>query len=123
VQAGAIVTLLLIGASLLISVLEQLRERKKLLAVLVAFGTRRSTLAQSVLYQTAIPVVLGLVLAMAGGLSLGAMLLAMLSRPVAVDWSGVAAAIGLGAAVVAVVTLLSLPPLWRMMRADGLRTE
>jgi uncharacterized membrane protein YccC len=34
-----------------------------------------------------------------------------------------AVGVALGAAVVAVVTLLSLPPLWRMMRADGLRTE
>jgi hypothetical protein len=123
VEAGAIVILLLIGASLLLSVLEQLRERKELLAVLVAFGTRRSTLAQSVLYQTAIPVALGLALATLGGLGLGAMLLRMLSRPIAVDWAGVAAVIGVGAAMVMVVTLLSLPPLWRMMRPDGLRTE
>ncbi|WP_267888787.1 hypothetical protein [Streptomyces sp. NRRL F-5755] len=28
-----------------------------------------------------------------------------------------------GAALVLLVTLLSMPPLWRMMRADGLRTE
>jgi hypothetical protein len=31
--------------------------------------------------------------------------------------------VGLAAAVMAVVTLLSLPPLWRLMRPDGLRTE
>jgi TRAP-type mannitol/chloroaromatic compound transport system permease large subunit len=30
---------------------------------------------------------------------------------------------GVGAAVVVVVTLLSLPPLLRLMRPDGLRTE
>jgi len=30
---------------------------------------------------------------------------------------------GVGAAVVGVVTLLSLPPLLRMMRPEGLRTE
>lgn len=123
VLAGGIVTLLLIGASLLLSALEQLRERRKLLAVLVAFGTRRSTLAQSVLYQTAIPVALGLALATIGGLGLGAMLMSMLSRPVTVDWAAVTAVIGAGAAMVTAVTLLSLPPLWRMMRPDGLRAE
>jgi hypothetical protein len=42
----AVVILLLIGASLLITVLEQLRDRRRLLAILVAFGTRRSTIAQ-----------------------------------------------------------------------------
>ncbi|MBY8877119.1 ABC transporter permease [Streptomyces sp. PLK6-54] len=121
--AGAALTMALIGASLLVMMLEQLRDRKKLLAVLVAFGTRRSALAWSVLWQTAIPVVLGLVLACAGGLGLGAALLAMTSRPFHPDWSGMAAMSAIGAAVVLGVTLLSMPPLWRLMRADGLRTE
>ena len=50
----------LIGFSLLLTALEQLRERRRLLAVLVAFGTRRSTLSWSVLWQSAVPVALGL---------------------------------------------------------------
>jgi hypothetical protein len=121
--AGATLTMALIGASLLVTMLEQLRERRKLLAVLVAFGTRRSALAWSVLWQTAVPVVLGLLLACAGGIGLGAALLAMVGRPFRADWGSVATMSAIGAAVVFAVTLLSLPPLWRMMRADGLRTE
>ncbi|SEF80176.1 FtsX-like permease family protein [Actinacidiphila yanglinensis] len=121
--AGATLTMGLIGASLLVTMLEQLRERRKLLAVLVAFGTRRSALAWSVLWQTAVPVVLGLVLACAGGIGLGAALLAMVGGPFHVDWAGMGAMSGIGAGVVLLVTLLSLPPLWRLMRADGLRTE
>lgn len=62
-QVGATATLLLIAASMLVSQLEQLRERKRLLSVLVAFGTRRATLGWSVLWQTAVPVVLGLAVA------------------------------------------------------------
>ena len=42
VLAGAAATLLLVGASLLVSLLEQVRDRRRLLAVLAAFGTRRS---------------------------------------------------------------------------------
>lgn len=121
--AGATLTMALIGASLLVTMLEQLRDRKKLLAVLVAFGTRRSALAWSVLWQTAVPVVLGLVLACAGGIGLGAALLAMVGRSFQADWGGVFAMAAIGGAVVFGVTLLSLPPLWRLMRADGLRTE
>ncbi|GAA2395083.1 ABC transporter permease [Streptomyces glaucosporus] len=120
---GAAGVLLLIGAGMVVSTLEQLRERRRLLSVLVAFGTRRSTLGWSVLWQTALPVVLGLALAVAGGIGLGAALLATVSTPVAVDWAGIAAVTGLGAAVILLVTALSLPPLWRMMRPDGLRTE
>ncbi len=46
---GATVTLLLIGASMIVTQLEQLRDRRRLLSVLVAFGTRCSTLAYSIL--------------------------------------------------------------------------
>ncbi|NNN35190.1 ABC transporter permease [Streptomyces sp. S3(2020)] len=120
---GATCVLMLIGASLLVSQLEQLRERKKLLSALIAFGTKRSTLSLSVLWQTAIPVGLGLVLASSVGLTLGTVLLKMTDTPVSVDWASVLSMTGAGAAVVLVVTLLSLPPLLRLMRPDGLRTE
>jgi ABC-type lipoprotein release transport system permease subunit len=121
--AGAAITLALIGASLLVSMLEQLRDRRKLLAVLVAFGTKRQALAWSVLWQTAVPVVLGLLLAAVGGVGLGAALLAMAARPFTMDWASVASLSAIGAAVVLGVTLLSMPVLWRLMRAEGLRTE
>ncbi|MGW8061725.1 ABC transporter permease [Streptomyces ziwulingensis] len=120
---GAACVLALIGASLLVSQLEQLRERRKLLSALVAFGTRRRTLSLSVLWQTAVPIVLGLVLASAVGLTLGAVLMRMTNTPVAVDWIGVLSMTGIGAAVVLLVTLASLPPLLRLMRPEGLRTE
>ncbi|WP_328837209.1 ABC transporter permease [Streptomyces europaeiscabiei] len=120
---GASAVLVLIGASLLVSQLEQLRERRKLLSALVAFGTRRRTLGLSVLWQTAIPIALGLVLASSVGLTLGAVLLKMTGFPVAVDWPGVLSMTGIGAGVVLLVTALSMPPLVRLMRPEGLRTE
>jgi len=120
---GATCVLLLIGASLLVSQLEQLRERKKLLSSLVAFGTRRRTLSMSVLWQTAIPIALGLLLASVVGLTLGTVLLKMTGATVSVDWTSVLSMTGIGAAVVFAVTLFSLPPLLRLMRPDGLRTE
>ncbi|MFF8867946.1 ABC transporter permease [Streptomyces sp. NPDC015139] len=120
---GSAFVLALIGASLLVSQLEQLRERRKLLSALVAFGTRRRTLSLSVLWQTALPVGLGLVLATMVGVTLGSVLLRMTRTPVAMDWASVLTMTGVGAAVVGVVTLLSLPPLLRMMRPEGLRTE
>lgn len=121
--AGAAATLLLIGASLLVVVLEQLRDRRKLLAVLVAFGTRRRTMSWAILWQTAVPVVLGLVLACAAGVGLGAVLLRIIGAPVAIDWAGIGVVSALAGAVILLVTALSLPVLWRLMRAEGLRTE
>jgi hypothetical protein len=122
-MVGATAVLVLIGASLLVSQLEQLRERRKLLSALVAFGTRRRTLGLSVLWQTAIPIALGLVLALAVGLTLGAVLLKMTNVEVGVDWASVLSMTGIGAGVVVLVTALSMPPLLRMMRPEGLRTE
>ncbi|MGW3207385.1 ABC transporter permease [Streptomyces sp. NPDC001135] len=121
--AGAVCVLALIGVSLLVSQLEQLRERRKLLSALVAFGTRRRTLGMSVLWQTAIPIALGLLLAMAMGLTLGAVLLQMVGTAVGVDWPSVLSMTGAGAGIILAVTLLSLPPLLRLMRPEGLRTE
>ncbi|MEU5465754.1 ABC transporter permease [Streptomyces althioticus] len=120
---GATAVLVLIGVSLLVSQLEQLRERRKLLSALVAFGTRRRTLSLSVLWQTAVPIGLGLALSAVVGTLLGAVLLRMTATPVQVDWGSVLGMTGVGAGVVALVTALSLPPLLRMMRPDGLRTE
>ncbi|MEU9254073.1 FtsX-like permease family protein [Streptomyces sp. NPDC048270] len=120
---GATAVLILIGSSLLVSQLEQLRERRKLLSALVAFGTKRSTLSLSVLWQTALPIGLGLGLAAVFGVGLGAVLTRMAAAPVRIDWLSVAGMTGVGAGVVALVTVLSLPLLLRLMRPDGLRTE
>ncbi|MFF1379588.1 FtsX-like permease family protein [Streptomyces sp. NPDC058308] len=121
-QIGASATMALIAASMLVSMIEQLRERKRLLAALTAFGTRRWSMAWSLLWQTAIPVALGLALAIGGGLGLGVVMTRMIGKEVT-DWWSFLPLTGAGAAMVAVVTLLSLPPLRRMMRPDGLRTE
>jgi hypothetical protein len=121
--AGVVVTLLLIGSSMLVGALEQLRERGRLLAVLVAFGTRRSTLGWSVLWQTAVPVLLGVALAVAAGCGLGAVLLAMVNSPVRFDVVSIAGMSALAAGMVLLVTALTLPVLWRLMRPEGLRTE
>ncbi|WP_414170722.1 FtsX-like permease family protein [Streptoverticillium reticulum] len=119
---GAVATLALIAASMAVTTAEQLRERKRLLSVLVAFGTRRSTLGWSVLWQTAVPVVLGMALAVGGGLGMGWAMLRLLHKSVQ-DWWSFAPVAGTGAAVILAVTVLGLVPLWRMMRADGLRSE
>ncbi|MGV9691293.1 FtsX-like permease family protein [Streptomyces sp. NPDC003444] len=122
ILVGSTLTMLLVAASLLVTTLEQLRDRKRLLSSLVAFGTRRSTLSWSVLWQTAVPIALGLALAVAGGLALGLVLLRMGGQQVQ-DWWVFLPVVGIGAALIALVTLLSMPVLWRLMRADGLRTE
>ncbi|WP_353944481.1 FtsX-like permease family protein [Streptomyces sp. HUAS MG91] len=120
--SAAALTMTLIAASLLVSQIEQLRDRRRLLSILVAYGTRRATLAWSVLWQTAIPVVLGMAVAIGGGLALGTLMLRMVGSPVT-DWLSFLPLAGVALAAIAAVTLLSLPPLYRLMRPEGLRTE
>jgi hypothetical protein len=120
---GVAATLLMVGVSLLVSTVEQLRERRRQLAMLVAFGTRRRTLAWSVLWQTALPVALGLLVAAGAGIGLGSLLLALVQVPPVIDAGQLAFIAGTAAAVVLLVTVMALPVLWRLMRPDGLRTE
>ncbi|MFY1671776.1 FtsX-like permease family protein [Plantactinospora sp. WMMB334] len=120
---GVVATLLLLGASLLVGILEQLRDRRRSLAVLVAFGTRRSTLSWSVLWQTAVPVLLGLALAIVLGAALGGILLTMVRQTVRLDWSSIGIMSGLATAMVLLVTAAGLPALWRLLRPGGLRSE
>jgi hypothetical protein len=120
---GAVALLVLIGTSMLVNVAEQLRERRRLLAVLVAFGTRRGVLTRSVLCQVAIPVSLGLVLAVATGTGLAAILQSATNSPIRFDWVGIGVTSGAAAAVVLLTTAASLPMLWRLTRPGALRTE
>ena len=84
---------------------------------------RRRTLGGALLVQTAVPVALGLGLAIGAGALLGALLLQIANQPVALDGWMILALTGAAAAVVLLVTGLSMPVLFRAMRPDGLRTE
>ncbi|QUI29810.1 hypothetical protein [Streptomyces alfalfae] len=87
-----------------------------------AYGTRRSTPAWSALWQTAVPVVLGVAVAVTGRLTLGWLMLRMAGES-ATDRLVFLPLAGVDAAAVMAVTLPSMPALWRSTRAEGLRTE
>lgn len=120
---GAVALLLLVGASMLVNVGEQLRERRQLLAVLSALGTPRRTLAASVLWQVAVPVTLGMVVAVVTGAGLAVVLQSAAGTPVSLDWSGAGATSGAAVLVVLLTTAASLPLLWRLSSAERLRSE
>ncbi|MEV5413200.1 FtsX-like permease family protein [Thermopolyspora sp. NPDC052614] len=121
--AGALALLLLIGSSLLVNVAEQLHERRRPLAVLIASGTPRSTLSASILYQIAIPVLLGLILAVLTGTALSGILQAAAGTLVRFDWVGIGVTSGAAALVVLLTTAAGLPLLRRVSGPEGLRSE
>ncbi|MFC4066603.1 ABC transporter permease [Actinoplanes subglobosus] len=121
--AGTIAMLVLIGASMVVNVAEQMRERRRVLAVLVAFGTRRRTLSGSVLLQAAVPVLLGMTLAIGFGSGLSSILMAAVEAPITVDWFGIGTTSGMAALVVLGTTAAALPTLMRLTRPGNLRSE
>ncbi|MCK2236666.1 MULTISPECIES: FtsX-like permease family protein [unclassified Crossiella] len=123
VLIGVLVALLLAAASLLVIGFEQVRERRRPLAVLSANGVPRRTLAGSVLWQNAVPVLLAAVVSAGAGIGLGALLLRTVRRPLLLDWTSVGVSAGAAVLAALVVSLLTLPSVLRAMRPEGLRAE
>jgi ABC-type antimicrobial peptide transport system permease subunit len=121
--AGSLFTLLLAGVSMLVLALEQVRERRRPLAVLAAAGVPRSALARSLLWQTAIPVVLAVLVAVGTGIGLAALVIRMTSMSLRMDWSTIGIFAGAALVLVFLVTALTLPALRNAMRLSALRTE
>ncbi|SDI65834.1 FtsX-like permease family protein [Actinokineospora alba] len=121
---GSLFTLLLAGTSLLVLALEHIRERRRPLAILAASGVPTGALARSLLWQIAVPIGLGMVLAVAIGVVLAALVMRLAgSSTLIVDWAGVAT-MSLAAAVLGLlVSLLTLPFLRGATRLSSMRTE
>lgn len=120
---GAALVSALIGAGLLVSLLERMQDRGRLLAFLGALGAPRRALGLFVLWQTALPVAVGLLPATATGLALGSALQRMSGGPVRADWASLVVVGGIGVSLTLLVAALGVPALLRLVRAEGLRTE
>ena len=83
----------------------------------------RGVLGGSVLYQVAVPVLLGLAFAVLTGTGLAVLLQLAVQAPVRLDWLGIATTSGAAALVILLTTAASLPLLWRLMKPGGLRSE
>ncbi|MFD6097864.1 FtsX-like permease family protein [Nocardiopsis flavescens] len=121
--AGALACLTVIAAGLVVGTVEQVRGRRRVHAVLTAFGARRSTLVASVVWQTTLPVFLGIVLATAVGTALGTLIQGVAGLPVRFVPVETLVIAGAGVGVAALTTLFAIPALLRTMRPEGLRSE
>ncbi|WP_235190977.1 FtsX-like permease family protein [Amycolatopsis rifamycinica] len=109
--------------SLLMLSIEQISERRRPLAALSAAGVPIGVLARGSLWQTGIPVVVGVVLAVAAGLGLTAPILRLAGRPMIIDVPVLLALAGATVAAVLLVTGLTMPLLRQVTRWDNLRSE
>ena len=120
---GSVFTLLLAGVSMLVLTLEQVRERRRPLAMLAAAGVPRSVLARSLLWQTAVPVVLGVVVAIGVGIAIAALVIRLTSQALRIDWPTIGIFAAVAVALVLLVAACSLPSLRAATRLSALRTE
>ncbi|OXM63175.1 FtsX-like permease family protein [Amycolatopsis vastitatis] len=109
--------------SLLMLSIEQISERRRPLAALSAAGVPIGVLARGALWQTGIPVVVGVVLAVAAGLGLTAPILRLADRTMIIDVPVLLALAGATVAAVLLVTGLTMPLLRQVTRLDTLRSE
>ncbi|MEV0072231.1 hypothetical protein [Amycolatopsis sp. NPDC050768] len=84
---------------------------------------RGTVLTKSLLWQTAVPLVLAVAAAIGTGIGLVALVTRLLGASVTVDWATITTLAGTGVALVFLVTALALPALRTAMRPDSIRTE
>ncbi|HEY2060742.1 MAG TPA: FtsX-like permease family protein [Amycolatopsis sp.] len=121
--AASVFTLLLAGVSLLVLGLEQLRERRRTIAMLAATGVPVRVLARSVVWQNAIPLLLGIVTAVVAGIGVAALGARLTRASVTVDWLAVGVLSAAAAVLVLLVTMVTLPSLRGAARLASMRTE
>jgi hypothetical protein len=121
--AGSVFTLLLAGLSLLVLALEHIRERRRPLAVLAATGVPRGVLARSLLWQVALPIALGVLVAVLTGVGLAWLMVRLSGDPLSIDWAGVGLLTAGAALLALLVTAMTLPFLRGATRLTSLRTE
>ncbi|MFD9889244.1 FtsX-like permease family protein [Amycolatopsis sp. NPDC059027] len=109
--------------SLFMLSVEQITERRRLLAAMVATGVPLAVLARSLLWQTALPVVAGVLLALGAGMGFTLPILRLAGSPVVVDPATLGGLLGTAVLAVLVVTGLTFPLLRRATRITSSRAE
>jgi hypothetical protein len=120
---GSLFTLLLAAMSLLVVAVEQTRERRQSIAALSATGVPLGTLVRSLLWQNAIPIVIAVVIALASGISLAALMFRLIGIEFTMDWLAPGLMAATAGTLILLVTVLTLPALRSATRLTALRTE
>jgi len=121
--AGSVLTLMLAGVSLLVLALEHIRERRRPLAILAASGVPKAVLARSLLWQVALPIALGVAMALVTGIGMAALIVRLTGEPLSIDWPGVSVLCGGAIALSLAISALTLPFLNSATRLTTIRTE
>lgn len=121
--AAALLPLGLAGVNLLALAAEQIRERRRPLAMLAATGVPRGVLARSLLWQQLLPTALAIAFAIANGTGLGLLVTNLLGVAPDIDWTANTLFAAGGLIMALSVTLFSMPVLRAATHHQALQTE
>lgn len=123
-STGALLSLLLAGVSLLVMIIGQISERRRSLAAMSAGGVPRGVLERSLLWQNAIPVFFGVLVAVGGGIGIGALIVRLTDGAApTLDGGFIVALAAAATALVLTVTGATLPSLRSVTKVETLRAE
>jgi hypothetical protein len=121
--AASVFVLMVAALSLLILSVEQITERRRALAALSAAGVPFGVLARTSFWQTALPMGIGLVLAVGAGIGLSTPILGIAGISLSIDPAVIAGLAGAAVLAVLLVTACTLPLLRQATRVESLRAE
>ena len=120
---GAVFTMLLAAVSLLVAATQQVADRRRALAAMNASGVPTGVLARSLLWQNAIPMSFGVLIAGGVGVGVGWLAMRNLELIFSPDWAFIASITASAVVLVLAVTAATLPSLRSATRLDALRAE
>ncbi|MCM6775363.1 hypothetical protein NDR87_16205 [Nocardia sp. CDC159] len=123
ILAVSLLMLLVAAGSLLLHAVEQIGAQRRALAALTAAGVPLSVLARVFLWQNAIPLLLGIALAVATAIGLAIPTMRLADSLVALDPGLIGVLVAAAILACVVVTALTVPLLREATRLEALRTE
>jgi cell division protein FtsX len=129
VTLGLLITFAIAAATLLITSVDAVGERRRSLATLAAVGASRGVLRRALTVETALPMLAGVALGLGSAIAGTWMLFqavadveAMVDAP-PIYWRSLGAVVAFASVAIVLATLATFPSLGRAIRPESLRTE
>jgi hypothetical protein len=129
VTLGLLITFAIAAATLLITSVDAVGERRRSLAALAAVGASRGVLRRALAVETALPMLAGVGLGLGSAIGATWMLwraivkFEQLGEPIPIHWRSLGPVVVFAIVAIVVATIATFPSLGRAIRPDSLRTE
>jgi ABC-type lipoprotein release transport system permease subunit len=129
VTLGLLITFAIAAATLLITSVDAVGERRRSLAALAAVGTSRGVLRSALTVETALPMLAGVALGLGSGIGGTWMVWRAVAKfetmeePPPIYWRSLGLVFAFAIASIVLATLATFPSLGRAIRPGSLRTE